>query len=190
MIKKLQQIKENKVVSLIGKIIYIIFFVIVICMLAIVVFQRVTKNDASIMGYRVFTVATGSMLPKYEIGDMLIAKQVTPDTLVVGDDVVYKGKTGSFYNKMITHSIISINKDETNNVYKIVTKGLANTIEDPEITDDQVYGKIIYKVRSLSFLSKLISNPYVFYFIILIPIAISIVKRIIELKECYKDEEE
>ena len=172
----LKKIKENKTLKLIGNILYLLLFVIVILMLIVVILQRVSDNSISIGGYRLFTVATGSMEPKYQVGDILIAKEIEPNDIKVEDDIVYKGKEGSFKDKVVTHQVISI-RDE-NGSKKIITKGIANTQEDPEIDASQVYGKVIDKVKTLSFISQIIKNIYVFYFIIFVPIAIIIFKQI------------
>ena len=97
--------------------------------------------------------------------------------VIVGDNITYKGKLGGTKDKIVTHQVISIEQKEDGN-YKIVTKGLANLAEDPEIDQTQVQGKIIYKIQTLSFISKLISNVYIFYFLIFIPIALIIFKLI------------
>ena len=156
-------------------------------MLIIVIIQRTSNNSISIGGYRIFAVATGSMVPKYEVGDVLISKEIEPSEIKVGDTVVYKGEVGGFKDKFVTHQIQSINKQE-DGTYKFTTKGISNIEADPEISETQVYGKIIYKVKTLSLISKLISNVYVFYFFVFVPIAIIIYKQIRNLIR--EDEEE
>ena len=172
----LKKTKENKALKLIGNILYILLFVIIVLMLVVVILQRVSDNSISLGGYRLFTVATGSMEPKYEVGDILISKEINQNDIKVGDDIVYRGKEGSFNGKVVTHQVVSIRDEEGNK--KIITKGIANTEEDPEIDGTQVYGKVIYKVQTLSFISQIIKNIYVFYFIIFVPIAIIIFRQI------------
>ena len=176
MIKK---IKDNKVLKIIGNILYTIIFIAVILILLVVILQRTSNNNISLGGFRLFNVVTGSMLPKYEVGDVLISKEIEPEKLKIGDDIVYKGKEGTFQGKIVTHQIINIEKEDNN--YKIVTKGIANDIEDPEINQTQVLGKVVYKVRTLSFLGKIIQNIYVFYFIVFVPIVIIIFKQIVNV---------
>ena len=154
--EKVQKIKQNKPLKVIGEILYILLFLIVILMLIVVILQRVTDNSVTIGGFRIFTVATGSMVPKYEVGDVLISKEIDPSEIKVGDDIVYKGKEGSFNGKVVTHRVISI--EEQGGEYHIITQGIANEQADPEITDEQVYGKIIYKVKTLSFISSCTSS--------------------------------
>ena len=131
-------------------------------------------------------------MPEYEVGDILISKETDPSEIKVDDDIVYKGEKGNFKDKVVTHRVISIEKQEDGN-YKIITKGIANSEQDPEITQEQVLGKVVYKVKSLSFISKLISNIYIFYFFIFIPIALIIfkqIKNIIASGEETEDEED
>lgn len=174
--EKFERLKQNKALKVIWQILYILLYIVVILMLIVVILQRVTDNSITIGGYRIFTVATGSMVPQYEVGDILISKEIDPSQIKVDDDIVYRGKEGSFKDRVVTHRVISIKEEDGK--YKIITKGIANIEEDPEITDDQVYGKVIYKVKILSFISRLISNLYIFYFFIFVPIAILIFRQI------------
>ena len=176
----LNKIKENKKVKLIGNILYILLFIIVVLMLVVVILQRTSNNNISTGGYRMFAVATGSMIPVYNVGDVLIAKETEASNLKVGDDIVYEGKKGSFKDKVVTHRIISIEEKEDGN-YKIITKGVANQEQDPEINQTQVYGKIVYKIKTLSFFNKMLKNMYIFYFVIFIPAGVIIYKIFKEL---------
>lgn len=189
MLKNVEKIKENKKLKLIGDIAYVLLFIIVVLMLVVVILQRASNNSISIGGYRMFSVATGSMIPVYNVGDVLVAKEVKPDEIKIDDDIVYKGAKGSFKDKVVTHRVISIEKEEDNN-YKIITKGVANTEQDPEIDQTQVYGKVIYKIKSLSFLDKMMKNMYVFYFAIFIPAALIIYKIFKNLLVSDDDEED
>ena len=176
----LNKIKENKKVKLIGNILYILLFIIVVLMLVVVILQRTSNNNISTGGYRMFAVATGSMIPVYNVGDVLIAKETEASSLKVGDDIVYEGEKGSFKDKVVTHRIISIEEKEDGN-YKIITKGVANQEQDPEINQTQVYGKIVYKIKTLSFFNKMLKNMYIFYFVIFIPAGVIIYKIFKEL---------
>lgn len=171
----IQKIRNNKILKIISNIIYTIIFILVLFLLIMVIFQRTSDNEISINGYRIFVVATGSMVPEYNVGDVLVAKEVDPSELKAGDNVAYKGAVGSFNGKVITHKIKSIEKE--GNDYKIITQGVANTGEDPEINQTQILGKITYKIITLSLFEKIVSNNYAFYCIIFIPIALLIFKQ-------------
>ena len=179
----IEKIKQNKILKMIGNILYALIVTIVILMLLIVIMQRFTNNNITIAGIRIFAVETGSMIPVYEVGDILISKQIKPENIKIGDDLVYKGKEGSYKGKVVTHRVIDIDKMEDGN-YKIITKGVANTAQDPEINQTQVYGKVIFNAKILNLISKLVRNTYAFYIMMAIPIVILIcanVKNIINM---------
>lgn len=174
--------------KLLGNILYILLFIIVVLMLVVVILQRATNNTVTIGGYRLFSVATGSMVPVYNVGDVLISKEIKPEDIKVGDDITYVGEKNSFKGKIVTHRVISIEKKEDGN-YKIITKGVANDEQDPEIDQTQIYGKIIYKIKILSFLDRMLKNMYIFYFVIFIPTALIIYKIFKSLTANDEDEE-
>lgn len=189
MFEKLKKIKENKVLRFIANTLYTLMFIVVVLMLVVVIMQRATNNNITIGGIRMFSVATGSMIPVYEVGDILISKEIEPEKIKVGDDLVYLGKEGSFAGKVVTHRVNLIEKQEDGN-YKIITQGVANNAEDPEINQTQVLGKVMFKMHILSFLGKLVRNVYVFYFLIFIPVAILIYRNIKNIMNIGKYDEE
>ena len=175
MMNIIKKIKNNKILKIISNTIYIIIFIIVLMLLIMVILQRTSNNEVTIGGYRIFVVATGSMVPEYEVGDVLVSKEVDASELKVGDNIAYKGAVGGFSGKVITHKIKSIDKEGEN--YKIITQGIANMGEAPELNQTQILGKITYKIITLSWFEKIVSNNYAFYCIIFIPIALLIFKQ-------------
>lgn len=181
----MKNILDNKVLKIIGKIIYVLLYIVILVTLLVVVIQRFSNNNITIAGFRIFNVATGSMVPEYNVGDIIVSKETDPKELQVGDNIVYKGEKQDFKDKIVTHQIIE--KREENGKIYFTTKGIANEEADPEISEDQVYGKIVYKTFILSFISGIINNIYAFYFLIFIPIAIIICKLIIDNVMSYKE---
>lgn len=162
-----------KVIWKILKGIITVFLVIVLCL---VVFQKVTKNKVTIGDIYIFQIATGSMQPEYKVGDVIVVKKEDPTKLKVGDDVTYLGQYENFKGLIITHRIMDIR--EENGKRYFITKGIANVLEDPEISEDDIYGKMIYHTVLFSFVGRLMTNPYVYYFLFVV-VAISFSYEII-----------
>lgn len=164
--------KKEKVngLNIIFTIIKLICVILLICLIAVLALQRFSNNEIAIGGFRIFNVATESMVPKYLVGDVLIVKEIDSNELKIGDDVTYLGKEGTFNKRVVTHQIIQI--DETENGKVFHTKGIANEVEDPTITGDQIYGKVIYKCLIFSKLTKLMNNMTAFYIVVFVPFAI------------------
>ena len=141
----------------------VIAFVLVVCL------QRFSNNEISIFSYRMFTVVSGSMVPEYEIGDVLISKETDPALIKVGDDVSYLGKSGTFKDKVVTHRVIKIEKD-ADGKYVFHTKGIANIVADPVVHEDQLYGVVKRKDILLSFVYKCVSTKTGMFLFVGIPI--------------------
>lgn len=165
-----------------------ICIIILLFIIAVLMLQRFSNNERAIAGMRIFNVATTSMVPKYVVGDVLLVKEVDPDTLQKGDDITYLGEQGSFKNRVVTHQIIEIEEVEGKKIYH--TKGIANDTEDPTITADRIYGKVIYKSRIISMLTKLMNNMTALYIVIFIPVGIIIFSQIKAHMDSKKDDDE
>ena len=176
-----------KILRAIYSIFRTIFTIILVCLLAVILTQRISNNTKSVAGIRIFTVVTESMVPDYLVGDAILVRSIAPEELNVGDDITYLGEKDSFQDKIVTHRIIKKEKND-DGTYKIVTKGIANEEEDPEINESQVYGKVLYKIKSISYLNGIIGNLYGMYFFIVVPLALMIFFEFIA-RQNDKDEE-
>ena len=151
----------------------------IIIVVSIIFIQRVSNNKVSLGGYSLYTVITESMVPKYNVFDMIVTKEVNTNDIKVGDDVVYLGKKDDFAGKIVTHEVIKIDKIDGNTYFH--TKGIANDIEDPLVSSDQIMGRVCFKSHILSLVSKIVNNIYGFYFVIFVPFAILLVMEIIDI---------
>ena len=159
----------KKAIKLVFKILYQILIVLCFILILIIVLQKVTNSNGSIAGYRIFRVITGSMIPQYDIGEVVISKEISPNKIKVGDDIVYMGTYGEYNGKIIMHEVVRIDKDENGNNTNFHAKGLnTNSIEDPQIKADQIYGVVKLKAGVLTVLYNLATNIYTSFVIITI----------------------
>lgn len=176
----------SKIITII-KVICTIFLVLLIAVLAI---QRFSNNKIAIGGFRVFNVVTTSMVPEYEVGDIVVVKKVSAEDLKLGDDITYLGRVESFKDRVVTHRLIEIQEREDGKTY-YKTQGIANDLPDPEIEEDQIFGKVVYKCLVISALAKLMNNMTLFYIVVFIPLAILIMLQIKDMvKEHHSDEDD
>ena len=117
---------------------------------------KVFQNDYSnLFGYTFFEVATGSMSPTINVGDVVIVK-ITKE-VNENDIIVFKEE-----NNFITHRLIQ--KEEG----KIITKGDANNSEDKSITEDSILGKVITIIPQIGNWRKAILSPEVISLILIL----------------------
>ena len=161
--------KENKGLKIVKSVLNFVIALLVILFVIVVVLQRFSNNKLSFCNLRMFTVVSGSMKPTYDIGDVLISKETDASKIKVGDTISYLGRAGSFRDKVITHKVVGIEKDE-NGKYVFRTKGTANLVEDPLVYQEQLYGVVVYKVKLLSLIYKIVSTKYGMLIFVIIPL--------------------
>ena len=177
----IEKIRDNKIVMVVVRIIKAIISLLAIVVVSVIFIQRISNNKINLGGYSIYTIVTESMVPKYNVYDMVIVKKIDSGEVEIGDDVVYMGEKGDFAGKIVTHQVIK--KDMINGITYYHTKGIANDIEDPLVNGKQIMGVVKFKSIILSMISKVVNNPYGFYFIIFVPFSILLVMEIIDVNE-------
>lgn len=171
-----KKLNISKIFKVLWNILSKIITILIIFVSIIIVVQKVTNNKESFFGYRIFRVQTGSMIPKYNIGDVILVKEKDIDKIKVGDDVTYKGESGSVKGLLVTHRVIDIEEVEGKKAFH--TKGIANNLEDPVVSGNQINGVVQTKLYILSLICLLLNNKYVFYFCGVLPLTIYVGFRI------------
>jgi len=92
-------------------------------------------------------IATGSMTPNINIGDVVFVQKVNPADIKLHDIIEYKSKTD---NISIVHRVIEIEKKQGGLYF--ITKGDNNISNDANpVFQDQVVGKVIYRMPVIGY---------------------------------------
>ena len=164
-----RKIAENKLLNAIINIVEGIIIFILVVLIGLTLIQRFS-NSGSFFGYRIYTVASDSMLPLYGTGDTLLVKRVDVKEIKQGDAISYLGEADINKNMIITHRVENI--EATEDGLKFHTKGIANHIEDPIVDADQILGKVIYRFKILSVFGKITTNMTTLLIFLIVPISI------------------
>ncbi len=179
-----RKIAENKLLNAIINIVEGIIIFILVVLIGLTLIQRFS-NSGSFFGYRIYTVASDSMLPLYGTGDTLLVKRVDVKEIKQGDAISYLGEADINKNMIITHRVENI--EATEDGLKFHTKGIANHIEDPIVDADQILGKVIYRFKILSVFGKITTNMITLLIFLIVPIsilvAIEVIRMIAEAKK-------
>jgi len=175
------RIFQNKVFKISYGIIKGLVFTLLAIYVIFILVQRVS-NNSSIFGYRIFSVATGSMEPKYNINDIISVRDVDVNKLKVGDDIAYVGNRGGVEGLIISHRIVKIDRSFSGDVEMIFTKGINSSGEDPSITPDQVLGKVDSVVPIITPINHIIKNKFGFFFLVFCPLVLVICLEIAETR--------
>ena len=103
------------------------------------------EKNINLFGFRQYIVATGSMEPKYKVGDLVFIRKTPEGKIKIGDIINYISENGT---DTITHRVTDIIKKDGQTYYQ--TKGDNNNSEDPELVKyRQVNGKLVFKISKL-----------------------------------------
>lgn len=173
-----RKIAENKLLNAIINIVEGTIIFILVVLIGLTLIQRFS-NSGSFFGYRIYTVASDSMLPLYGTGDTLLVKRVDVKEIKQGDAISYLGEADINRNMIITHRVENI--EATEDGLKFHTKGIANHIEDPIVDADQILGKVIYRFKILSVFGKITTNMTTLLIFLIVPISILVAIEVIRL---------
>ncbi|CEN80571.1 signal peptidase I [Paraclostridium sordellii] len=113
-----------------------------------------TKSDKlfKLIGFRTYTVLSGSMEPEFYPGDMVVTKHKDKANINVNDIVTYKDNEGV----IITHRII----EETDEGY--ITKGDNNNVKDAGILKaENIIGKVKFSIPKIGYVMNFLSDSKV-----------------------------
>jgi len=119
----------------------------------LMVMLAVLLMGSRLMGYKVYTVLSGSMEPTYSAGDLIYVKKVDVKNIRVGDPITFVLNEDLV---VATHRVVRI--DAANSHF--YTKGDANEIEDQEpVHFKNVIGVPQFAVPKMGFVSEYVQNP-------------------------------
>lgn len=124
---------------------------------AMIVLFAVLLVGVRAVGFKLFTVLSGSMEPAYPTGSLIYVKETDPSTLEAGDVITYH-LSG---NTTATHRIVEVLPDETGDgILRFRTKGDANEDVDPQpVSSDKLIGKPVFMIPYLGYVANYIQAP-------------------------------
>ena len=117
-------------------------------------------TSTGLFGFYPTIVASGSMRPAMEVGDISLVISTNPSNIQVGDIIQYwQGE------EMNLHRVVEIRQTESG--LQFITKGDANNAADTTpVTADQIRGKLILTIPKVGWVSiaikEFIANTYTF----------------------------
>lgn len=161
----------------------IIWNVLTTIVVVVVVLGAVFLMGSRLLGYRVFTVLTGSMTPTYDPGDLIYVKSVPVEEIKVGDPLTF------ILNENLdiaTHRVVDIDTEHQ----RFYTKGDANSTVDDPVHFKNVIGVPQFRIRWLGWVSNFIQRPPGMY-ITIVAIAVLLILALLperKAKKCPADE--
>lgn len=157
-----KEIKENKILKLIGNIGFAVFMIIMSILIFITAQSRLTGMEPTLLGHRIYIVDSGSMAPTLPVDSMIIVKEVLPNEIKKGDIVTYYGSSGA---TRITHRIVEVKKDGQ----EFITRGDANNTEDPSVLKgNRLIGKLAFSIPYIGKVFRMLNGKLGITFLIIL----------------------
>ena len=122
-------------------------------LVVLMVLCAVFLMGSRLLGFHCYTVISGSMEPKYSVGDLLYVKKVDPGSVQVGDPITFVLNEDLV---VATHRVVRI--DAENQCF--YTKGDANEIEDQDpVHFNNIIGVPRFSIPLLGYVSDFVQNP-------------------------------
>lgn len=122
-------------------------------LVVLMVLCAVFLMGSRLIGYQCFTVISGSMEPKYMVGDLIYVKEADVNSIEVGDDITF------ILNEdlvVATHRVVRVDAEKQ----RFYTKGIANEIEDGEpVHFNNVIGVPRFSIPKLGYVSDFVQHP-------------------------------
>lgn len=110
-----------------------------------------SEKAFNIIGFRTYTVLSGSMKPKIDPGDIVMIINKNKVNLNKNDIITFKEDS-----TVITHRIVDLEDDG------YITKGdNNNSIDAFTVNPENVLGKVIFRIPKLGYIVEFLSRPLI-----------------------------
>ena len=177
----------KKIFSVLGTTVTVLLVIIMITVFV----SRLSGNTPNVFGYSFYRIATDSMTPSLEVGDIILSKRVKDfSSLELEDVITYNCEKGKMAGKSITHRIVEI--DEENGKYSFRTQGTkpGASIDEYPVEERQVESVMICELPLLGKFVSLLLKPYIFFIIIIVPLCVCLFLEVRKLIVICKTKEE
>ncbi|MBQ8233186.1 MAG: signal peptidase I [Lachnospiraceae bacterium] len=185
---------EKKVFNMIKNIVTWSIAAFAACVMVFTIFSvtLLNRDERSLFGYRAFIVLSDSMsATDFEAGDVVLVKEVDPETLSEGDIIAYISQDTTNFGQTITHKI----RRKTTDVFGqagFVTYGTGSNIDDALIvTYPFVRGKYQGRIPKVGLFFQFLKTVPGYIIFVLIPFLVLIIERsckCIRLLSLYRSE--
>ena len=169
--------KKGRAGKIIGE---VVFYGLLLLLIVAALFVRTTSDGApkSLAGYSGMIVLTESMQSEIPKGSLVIAQQVDPETLQIGDDITYMANQTT----SVTHRIVGIIENyEGTGQRAFQTQGIMNSEPDKQMVPAaNVVGKVVFHSETLGVVASFISScwPLLLFALAVVFVLIYVLGRI------------
>lgn len=175
----------KKLLNAVMSVLSTLMMILAVCVMVFTIISVNTFNrqDRSMMGYKAFIVLSDSMAATdFDAGDLVLTKDVNPDTLQEGDIIAYISENPDNYGEVITHKIRTVNSDGTFTTYGTTT----DTDDIYPVSWEQVLGKYERSIPKVGAFFNFLKTTPGYICCIFVPFAILIMMQGLNTAKLFK----
>lgn len=175
----------KKLLNAVMSVLSTLMMILAVCVMVFTIISVNTFNrqDRSMMGYKAFIVLSDSMAATdFDAGDLVLTKDVNPDTLQAGDIIAYISENPDNYGEVITHKIRTVNSDGTFTTYGTTT----DTDDIYPVSWEQVLGKYERAIPKVGAFFNFLKTTPGYICCIFVPFAILIMMQGLNTAKLFK----
>jgi signal peptidase I len=138
-------------------------------------------------GTKFLSIQSGSMVPTFRKGDLVIVNPVPDKNYKVGDIINFINPNNA--KQTVTHRVQRTLPDDGMQGKRVITKGDANAAADIAIPTSKIIGKVNYSIPYLGFVFDFVRQPVGLLLAIYTPALSIVIGEIKRLTRYYKDQE-
>lgn len=109
-----------------------------------------------VTGAKPYTILTGSMVPQYPPGTLVVVKPVDVEEINLGDVITYQLESGKA--DVVTHRVVAVGAAADGEPL-FITRGDANDADDPEpVQPVQIVGELWYSVPYIGWINNVVTG--------------------------------
>ncbi|MBQ3069735.1 MAG: signal peptidase I [Clostridia bacterium] len=177
----------RRILHIVSHVLFGVALGLLVLIALLITVNNLAGNGRTVLGGFGFArVATGSMEPDIPTGSFILFQQTDVEALVPGDVITFWSddpKIPSGYP--VSHRIVRI--EETDGVRTFITKGTANSIEDPyPVYGEDVVGKVIWHSALIGWIIGIAQSTYTLPILIVILLCCLVFNAVNVVKEAKK----
>ncbi len=161
----------HKVLGVLGIVFCIILIPILIINVTLIIKSYTNQDEVpKIGGYCPLIILTGSMEPVISSGDLIVAHQIEPQDVKVGDIIAFFDPDGNG-TSVLTHRVTEVIKDGDELSFR--TKGDANNVEDRlAVKADKLIGIYETKFSGMGHVAMFMQTPAGLVICVIVPLVL------------------
>ena len=168
--------RKQRVSSVIRLVASILLFAMAAAVFFTVLDAKKKNETPAFFGHSFFVVVSGSMEPDIHVGEFVLARRSSIETVAVGDDVLFVSLSGSVQGEVIVHRVIEVGEDR-DGLY-LETKGTNNELPDGDkVRASNFVGKATFHSVILGKFFRFITNIEMLLMIFVVVLIVPMVVR-------------